>query len=56
MGQKKLACRGTKHETHTKQEESNKNLASFTISLKALMIFWESQVRTYLDDSLRPTK
>ena len=28
-GPKELACQGTKHETHTKQEESSKSLASF---------------------------
>ena len=39
-GPKKLACQGTKHETHTKQEESSKSLASFTVSFKALMSCW----------------
>lgn len=41
-GPKKLACQGTKRETHIKQEESSKSLASFTISFKALMTCWES--------------
>ena len=40
-GPKELACQGTKHETHTKQEESSKSLAYFTISFKALMTCWE---------------
>ena len=47
-GPKKLACQGTKHETYTKQEESSKSIAYFTISFKALMTCWELLSNRYV--------
>ena len=36
LAKKKLSCQVTKHETHTKQEESSKNLA-FKVTLMLLL-------------------
>ena len=36
LAKKKISCQVTKHETHTKQEESSKNLA-FKVTLMLLL-------------------